>query len=551
MESKRPNILLLFADQQRFDTISAAGYGHMRTPNLDRLVAEGRLFTNAYTPNPVCVPARHSLLTGVTEAQHGITSNNYSELAVDGLATLPRALSDADYFTAAVGKMHFDPCRRHHGFLEMHVMEELVRHRSDDAYATWLESEGLGDLRVLHGVRSLLYHEPQHALVDAEHHGTQWVARKAIEVIEQNAGRRPFYLHCGWIKPHPPWDIPDEWWGHYDGIELPSPIPGPRIEPDPTQHSAWFGDDDDSEMVRRIRAAYYTSISMVDHAVGRIIDHLESTGVLDDTLIIFTSDHGEMLGDHGRYQKMKPYESSAHIPFVVRWPKAFKGGTTEDRFVDLLDIMPTALDAAGVQPESIYCGRPYNPAGSSLLRLGEGRDRSIQRSAYGYPGIEWVMLRDSRYKYVHYADGGIEWFFDLQHDPRELHNLIGSDELPADEYERLRQRCVEEERRLGLPGMVMNGELFSRKRVDSGEPVLTGKLPWWANDQMPMLNELSDDEEVELHVSQIESVLARSGGGIEQLNAPRLWFEHFLDCLRERGVGEKKVAEIATRLGIS
>jgi choline-sulfatase len=549
----RPNILLLFTDQQRFDTIRAAGYSHMKTPNLDRLVGEGCLFENAYTPNPICVPARYSLLTGVTEAQHNIVGNNTESSSVDGLATLPRVLSDNGYFTAAVGKMHFHPPRRHHGFLEMHLMEEIPGHRCDDAYAEWLDSEGYGDVRTVHGSRPLIYHEPQRAVVDDDHHGSAWVATRTIELIERNQGRRPFYIHAGWINPHPPWNITEKWWGHYDGVDLPDPIPGPRLEPHPTEHSAWFGDDDSNETVRRLRAAYYTTISMIDDAVGRILRHLEEQNILDNTLVIFTSDHGEMLADHAMYQKMLPYESSTRIPFVVRWPARFAAGSREDRFVDLLDIMPTALDAAGIDPQTIRSGRPYSPGGSSLLRLDEtgGRDRRIQRSAHGALNCRWVMVRDKRYKYVHFADGGREWFFDLESDPEERVELVSRGSAPEAELQALRKRSVELEQALGPDGGVVDGRLFERPASSHEKPSLTGKFPAWANRQMPEFGDGSPDEEAMLLSQQISRALSWAGPSYaSEVTTERQWFEHFLEMLEARGVSNDALTKIAADLGL-
>lgn len=551
----RPNILLLFTDQQRFDTIAAAGHGHMKTPNLDRLVGEGCLFTNAYTPNPICVPARYSMLTGATEAQHNIVDNSTAASNVNGMATLPEVLSDNGYFTAAVGKMHFHPPRRHHGFLEMHLMEEIPGHRCDDAYAEWLAENGMEDVRALHGCRPLIYHEPQKALVDAEHHGSAWIARRTIEVIRRNAGRRPFFIQTGWIKPHPPWNIPESWWDHYDNVDLPKPIPGPRIAPHPVDHSAWFGDDDSPEITRRIRAAYYTSISMIDDAVGKILDHLESEGILDDTLIIFTSDHGEMLADHSLFQKMQPYESASHIPLIARWPKHFAPGTREERFADLLDVMPTVLDAAKIDLDTIRSARTFDPAGSSLLRLDDadtpGRDRTIQRCAYGALPNRWVMLRDKRYKYVHFAHGGVEWLFDLEDDPLEQVNLVGSSDLPIDVYERLRTACVVEEERLGPVGGVVDGKLFEREYVKTGAPSLTGKYPWWANNQMPELGNLKPDEEAELFAKQIIHAIGWGEDDfVKKITTQQRWYDHFCESLRDRGVSEPMIAEIRVSLGI-
>ena len=549
-EKSRPNILLLFTDQQRFDTIRAAGYEHMKTPNIDRLVRDGCLFTHAYTPNPICVPARYSMLTGTTESQHNIVDNSTSDARIAGLATTPQVLSDNGYFTAAVGKMHHSPPRRHHGFLEMYLMEEIPRHRCDDGYAQWLAREELEDVRTLHGSRPLIYHEPQKAMVDADHHGSAWVAAQTIDVIRRNAGRRPFFIQCGWIKPHPPWNIPDSWWGHYEDSELPLPIGGGRISPLFTNHSAWFGDDDSAETIRQMREAYYTSISMIDHAVGKILDHLHALDILDNTLVIFASDHGEMLADHSLYQKMQPYESSAHIPFIARWPSRFEPGSRDDRFVDLLDIMPTILDAAGIDTQTIRSAREFRPAGASLLRQ-DGRDRSTQRCAYGNLSNRWVMLRDTRYKYVHFSRGGIEWLFDLESDPEERENLVGSTGCPMSVLKQLRSMCVVEERRMGPEGGVVNNQLYERETEGTAAPSLTGKFPGWANTQMPYLGDLPPDDEAALLAKQIRTALAWAGPEyLSSVSSERRWYEHFIEGLQDRGVSETKIREIREYLGL-
>jgi arylsulfatase len=170
----------------------------------------------------------------------------------------------------------------------------------------------------------LIYHEPQRALVDNKHHGSNWVAERTINVYKPQ-WRASTILYRMWMDTSPSsMEHPRKLWGYYDNMSFPDPIPGPRIAPMPTQNSNWFGDNDGPDVIRREREAYYTSISMVDAAVGKILDHLGKIGILDNTLVIFTSDHGEMLRDHGLFQKMVPYESATHIPFIIRWPEYFK-----------------------------------------------------------------------------------------------------------------------------------------------------------------------------------------------------------------------------------
>ena len=190
----KPNILLLMTDQQRFDTICAAGHEFMHTPNLDRLVKEGTTFRYAYSPNPICMPARHNLITGLPARYHGFPDNAHGAITRWELPKLPQILADHGYDTRAIGKMHFRPKRRHNGFNKIELMTELPSTREEDEYAMYLKEVGLGHIQNIHGVRNLLYMLPQRAPIPEEHHGTKWVADRSIEFIKNNKGRQPFFL---------------------------------------------------------------------------------------------------------------------------------------------------------------------------------------------------------------------------------------------------------------------------------------------------------------------------------------------------------------------
>lgn len=419
MSDPRPNIVLLMTDQQRFDTIAAAGFDHMITPNLDRLAREGCIFRNAFTPNPVCVPARHNMLTGLSSRYHGYTGNDPHPLD-HRLPTLPRLLADGGYHTRAIGKMHFRPTRRHSGFDAMELMEEIPRYREDDEYAMYLKDVGWGHIRNIHGVRNLLYMAPQRSLVPEEHHGSTWVGRRSAEFIRREAGRRPFFLWSSWIAPHPPFDIPDSVADLYRGRPLPEPLRSETTISEQARKQDRYADlpaGEEGGYLRRMRECYFSAISFVDRNIGPILEALEETGVLDNTLIIFTSDHGEMLGDHGIFQKMLPYDSASRIPLLIRYPFAFEPGSERTDFVDLNDLLPTALDAAGID----YPG-PYRLPGASLLP--GPLDREYQYIEYGRADSRWISVRDARYKYTYYYRGGYEELFDMQGDPTESTNLL-------------------------------------------------------------------------------------------------------------------------------
>jgi arylsulfatase A-like enzyme len=463
--------LLLMTDQQRFDTIAAAGYPHMITPNLDRLVREGCLYRSAYTPNPICLPARYHVLTGQTVRCHGYSTNAGPPLP-GAVPTLPQLLADAGYDTRAIGKMHFLPPRRHHGFNRMELMEERPRRRDWDEYAMYLQSVGFGHVQNLHGIRNLLYEVPQRSLVPDEHHGSTWVADRTIAYLEQIGGTQPFFCWSSWIAPHPPFNLPLSVADLYRDVPLPEPIRDVTV---PNEFTRVMSDDntcpppDDREaFMRRRREAYYAQITYVDRQVGRILDALDAAGQLDNTLIIFTSDHGEMLGDHGSHQKAQPYDSCARIPLVVRYPDRLAPGSVNDAFCDLNDILPTALDVAGVAHPA-----PAALPGGSLF--GDSKDRSTQYLSLGAQGRRFATLRDRRYKYTYYYGITDHELFDMANDPDETTNLLvtrGDDPEIQAVRDGLHALVVDHELRWGIEGETVDehGELCRSETPDHGPP---------------------------------------------------------------------------------
>jgi len=459
-KQKRPNILLLTTDQQRFDTINAAGYDFIKTPNLDRLANEGCIFTNAYSPNPVCIPARHNLITGLTAKHHGFDDNYFVEtrnIPYD-LPTVGEIMSNGDYDTIAIGKMHFQPYRRHNGFNKLHLMDEIPRYREDDEYAMYLKEVGLGHIQSIHGVRHLLYMLPQRSIVPEEHHGTKWVADKTIEYLDNNRGRRPFFIWSGWIAPHPPFDVPDRLADLYKDVDIPMPFESKTPLSELAEENKNIADYPNKKYLRRARELYYAGITHVDENIGRILDKLEEIGELDNTLILFTSDHGEMLGDHDTYQKFLPYDGSSKIPFIVRYPKLVESGTTSDDFVDLNDILPTFIDVAGLE----YPGDIELPGGSIFK---DNKDRNHQYMEHNKDNKRWVSLRDKRYKYNYYYGGAHEELFDMINDPEESTNLLfnNKDVEIIQIKDGLRSKLVEYEKKWGLEGCVVNNDLVKLK----------------------------------------------------------------------------------------
>ncbi|MEM6821500.1 MAG: sulfatase-like hydrolase/transferase [Verrucomicrobiota bacterium] len=528
----KPNILVLLTDQQRFDTIAAAGHHHMVTPNLDRLVNEGCNFTHAYSPHPICIPARHSLWSGMSSRVHGYHCNASPPWPDDGIPMLPQLLSDHGYFTAAVGKMHFIPPRRHHGFQELHLMEEIPQCRRDDAYATHLKDKGYEDIRCLHGVRPYLYHEPQSPLVPEHLHGSAFITDRSIDILESLDSQRPFFLVSSWIHPHPPLNVPKRWKSLYRDRELPGPVPISRDAPFFEGISPWFGDSDSEDIKRDFRETYFGSISFVDYHIGRLLDYLEEKNVLENTLIIFTSDHGEMLQDKGFYQKALPFEGASRIPFLIRYPKYFEPGSEDRRFVDLMDIFPTVIDIAGIDFHEKPSRSNYQLHGESLLvRNANTRDRSLQYTSCLSDSRRWVAIRDRRYKYVYFYNGGIEHFYDLESDPGEQFNLVKSSEVPFAQLEHLRKKALEFECRLGPREATKNGSYKKYAFSPWKSPRGSGKYPLWANQQFPQLKEVSNLKEGTLFLNDFKASLSKSK--IEDIAPDRFFTENFLNAFQE------------------
>ncbi len=528
----KPNILLLTSDQQRFDTIGSVNAPFIQTPHLDRLAGEGGIFLRAHTPNPVCISARANILTGLPSRYHHLPWNTVRPLPCH-LPTLPRILSEGGYATAAIGKMHFHPVRESHGFTYMKLMEECPGHIEDDDYLQYLRDTGLGHLLHIHGVRHVGYQLPQRSLLDDEHHGSTWVARETCRFIEANRDR-PWFAWASWIAPHPPANVSDDFAALYQNAELP-PVRGVETVEKPAQ--------------RRFRELYYAAITQVDKNGGLVLDKLEALGLNDRTLVIFASDHGEMLGDHGYWTKELPYEGSVRIPFILRFPGIIPAGTRSNEFVDLNDILPTALDAAGIDVAEVAKAHHLDHfPGDSLLHPRGHRDRALQYAEWGgrLPGASsWIMLRDDQWKYIHRFTGGEKELFNLHEDPHETQNLASSTRADAIQaLNRLEKQLVEYEQRWGMPGGVSDNHLTCFSSPDEkGEESPWKKhyqklTPPWSIHQWPLFTQWTEIHRQQAQ-KEIERVVCQEPLGAQ---ANREWSEEELSVWwqewRQRGGDE-------------
>ena len=422
----RPNILLLFTDQQRADTIAAAGNPTIKTPNLDRLAREGVLFSSAYTPSPVCVPARCSLIHGLYPHRTGCADNG-DPMPEDRLSIM-ELLTQAGYRTHGIGKMHFTPdSQALRGFQTREHQEELRARVEDDNYLQFLHANGFDHVYDPFGQRGEMYYIPQPAQMPARLHGTNWVGDRAVRFIQEQDRSQPFFLFTSFIHPHPPFSPPTPWNKLYRAPLMPLPkrpadCESLHIYVNKVQNRYKYRDHGiDDNLLRAMKAYYYACISFVDFQVGRILAALEETGRLDDTLILFTSDHGEFLGDYHCFGKRSMLDAAARVPLVVRYPAAFPAGQVCETPASLVDVMPTFLSAVGVHVES----HDLDGVDLAWLASGEYAGRTVY-SQYQREALGVYMALDQRWKYFYSAPDRREFLFDRQQDPEELRNRAGN-----------------------------------------------------------------------------------------------------------------------------
>lgn len=427
--SSRPHILLLMADQFRADCVGADGNRAIRTPNLDALARSGALFRCAYSSTPTCTPARAALLTGLSPWRHGMLG--YGRIAERYPVEKPRLLREAGYYTLGIGKMHYHPQRNLHGFHQT-LLDESGRVESPDFrsdYRSWFWSEAPNLDPDATGIGWNSYRAAPYALPERLH-PTQWTGQTAVNFLRGYNRPEPFFLKVSFARPHSPYDPPERFWRMYEDAALPAAVVGDWAQ----RYAARSSDRDDlwhgnlgAQQVRRSRQGYYGSVSFVDEQIGRILEALDQRGWLDETLILFTADHGDMTGDHHLWRKSYAYEASARIPMLVRWPEGLVAATRGQVLrepVELRDVLPTLLETAGAPV-------PEHLDGRSLLDLLRGRRENwrpwidLEHDVCYSPENHWNALTDGRWKYIFHARDGGEQLFHLETDPGETRDLAG------------------------------------------------------------------------------------------------------------------------------
>ncbi len=419
------NILVLHCDQLRWDCLGYAGNPDIRTPNLDELAADSVNYTNQFTVYPICTPSRYSLWSGMYVHQHGAWNNRAT--LPGGYPTLPRILREHGFDTAVVGKMHFTPTYHDIGFSRMCLAEQNGVGRYEDDYHTQLMERGYLDRVDLHHQSEEFRCSPTEPRFDmfqaapsdlpAGLHSTSWITQKALEEID-SWGETSHLLMVGYVKPHHPFDPPHPYSEMYDPDKLTLP-PDYTDRPFPWDTATNGTDLDYARMseadFRQVLAYYYGAITQIDEGIGQILTLLKRKGLYRRTMILFTSDHGEYLGQHHMLLKCNHlYDSLARIPLLIKYPGGPRG--TDSRLCENIDVMPTVLES---------CGLPIPPSvqGRSLLS-GSRREFVFSEGQYGSDSApcNGYMLRTDRYKLL--VRGTLEdgMLFDLVKDPWELEN---------------------------------------------------------------------------------------------------------------------------------
>lgn len=406
------HILMMFTDQMRYDAIKALGNPVMQTPNLDALVRDSVVFRNCVTPSPVCVPARHSLFAGQYCARTGCNNNN-SETQYTGEGFYSR-LTKAGYRSCCVGKMHheIDPYGLM-GFEKRLSQEEFPDSRDD--YTRFI-MDTYPHVYDYHGMRSEMYYVPQISPLPAKDHPTQWIGDQSVEYIESCNPEEPMFLFASFIHPHPPFCPPAPWNKLY------------REDP-PSPHCPDMKDLEDyweilgdrcslrrlmmsEQDVLRMKNFYYACISFMDYQVGRIIKALKDKGMYEDTLILFTSDHGDMMGDYQVTGKRTMMDSSCRTPFICHYP----GRAHEERcdICSLVDVAPTLLSFAGAS---------FDPAEFDGVDLFGERRHDYVYSQYGCGEDGTYMVTDGVDKLVHRMKSDRYFYFRTQQGERDTKNI--------------------------------------------------------------------------------------------------------------------------------
>jgi arylsulfatase A-like enzyme len=468
--TKPPNILLITSDQQHFDTLGIVN-PILQTPNLDRLAREGTYFTRAYCNSPVCSPSRSTVITGMYPPWHGCW--NLGTKLPEYIPTIGDVYQQHGYATSLVGKAHFQPLASRPGIESLECQPtlrdldfwrsfhgpwygfeniEIARMHADEShvgqhYALWMEEKGFTHWRSYFRQWPPIDEEVRrqhHWDLPQELHYTTWTAERTIEAIERDVAiGRPFFTWASFHDPHPPYLVPSPWDTMYDANDMnPGSVAPGEMERMPPHFAKTQEQAPDfsayaetrypnhgfhthlisPEDLRRNMAIYYGMVSFMDQEIGKILAALDRLGIADNTLVVFTTDHGHFLGQHGLIAKGAfHYEDLLRLPFLVRFPGKVPANRTSDALQSLVDLAPTFLAASGIEIPGVMQGMDQMPVWRG--HQAKARDEVIVDFRHQPTLLHLRTYIDSRYKMTVYRDRAYGELFDLETDPQELQNL--------------------------------------------------------------------------------------------------------------------------------
>ena len=432
MSEAKPNILFIMDDQHRHDYLGSAGASFVNTPNLDRLAQDGIRFRQCVTNCPVCAPSRIAVASGYQPARIGSTGND--SYLPSNVTTYYQRLRDDGYRVGCAGKLDLAKPDRYNGRhgdrprlyswgfthpIEIEgKMHAGMSDRPQGPYGFWLEEQGLfEDFKNDYGERAekgWIRNASHDSVLPTEAFADSYIGQRAVEWIEQIPDDFPWHMFVSFVGPHDPYDPPAEYGARYRNVDMPA-----AIETSSAGKPDWIIDrqlDMSSEAIAETRRQYCASTELIDYQIGRILKTLDRLGIRDKTYIIFASDHGEMLGDHGLYTKSLPYEASVRVPLIVAGP-GIEGGRTSDELVELIDVNPTICALGGLEPQEGIDARSFH----GVLTGETGTHRSETVSAIR----NFRMIRTREHKLVHHYNDAVE-LYDLANDPDERHNIAGN-----------------------------------------------------------------------------------------------------------------------------
>ncbi len=420
--SSKPNIVFLFPDQLRWDFLSCYGATFIETRNIDRLAARSTIFERAIAPHPVCIPARAALLTGCNALTTGVLTNNLwlrPDHGACGMPSWPSLLSNAGYFTAAIGKMHFIPWDISEGFDHRVIAEDKRHIHIEDDYSDYLKEHGLEKVR---GWEEEGYTDHRMASISdvpEKHQVDVWTGREAVKFLDHYDDDKPFAVHVAFPGPHDPYNPPRDWAAKFRPEDMPPALPRTadtdRFRDDLIKSHAGgssrvdLGDFPEATK-QRVRAHYCALIAMIDQQVGAILDAIERRDDADNTLIVLAADHGDFVGDFDFLGKNLFFEPAMHVPMLLHMPGQANSNRS-NALVTVTDLFASFLAVVGIANQT---GQDSHPLPGIV-------GDAVRPYALGAVG-NGVMITDGRYRLSHYSNGLVT-LYDLETDPIEARNL--------------------------------------------------------------------------------------------------------------------------------